>query len=344
MLIFLKNIFKKIALNRIVQHILFWALSFLVLVNILKVSAEIYKIDTVYTAIFHLPIVLVTYLNLSVLVPRFLEKERYLYYGVSVVALISVGAVFYLLLFERWIDYILQEYFFIAYYNFWDISLYFAVYLLLTTLIRLARSWFRLNQAEREKTSSELKALRSQINPHFLFNSLNSIYSLSRRKSDLAPEAIVKLSDVLRYVIYDAETSKIDLKDEIGFLQKYINLQQLRMEENLKLEVVTEGELNNQKIAPLLFLPFVENAFKYAPQSENEDKFITIRWKIEGPEINFEVVNSYGELAVNENEKYKGIGIKNVIKRLEILYPDKHKLEISLKEGEYQVDLNIQLS
>ena len=338
------DILKRIVLNRMVQHILFWALSFLVLLNILKVSAEISKIDIIYTAIFHLPIVLVTYLNLSIFVLLFLEREKYLYYGTSVVAAISVGALFYLLLFEKWIDYILEGYFFIAYYNFWDISLYFSVYLLLTTLIRLARSWFRLNQAEREKTSSELKALRSQINPHFLFNSLNSIYSLSRKKSDLTPEVIVKLSDVLRYVIYDAETTEIRLKNELDFLRKYINLQQLRLDKNLELNVVTEGEVNNQKIAPLLFLPFVENAFKYAPQSENTNKFIAIKWKIEGSEINFQVVNSYGELVVNENEKYKGVGIKNVIKRLEILYPDKHKLEIKLKEGKYQVDLNIQLS
>ncbi len=339
-----ENILKRIALSRIVQHTLFWAFSFLVLMNILKVSAEISRIDVIYTAIFHLPIVLVTYLNLYVFAPLFLERERYLYYGISVTAAISAGALFYLILFEEWIDIILEGYFFIAYYDFWDISLYFSVYLVLTTLIRLARSWFKLNEAEREKTSSELKALRSQINPHFLFNSLNSIYSLSRKKSDLTPEAIVKLSDVLRYVIYDAETAEISLKDELDFLKKYINLQQLRLDKNLKLDVVTEGEIGNQKIAPLLFLAFIENAFKYAPQSESKVKFIKIRWKVSAEEIAFEITNSSGEYPVTENEKYKGFGIKNVIKRLELLYPEKHQLNVRSTESEFVVNLNIQLS
>ncbi len=338
------DIIKRIALNRVVQHILFWCLSFLILVNILKVSAEIARIDLIYTAIFHGPIALVTYLNLLVLVPYFLEKEKYFYYGLSLALFVSAGSGFYLILFEKWIDYLLEGYYFIAYYNFWDISLYFAVYLLLTTLVRLARSWFRLNRAEQEKTSSELKALRSQINPHFLFNSLNSIYSLSRKKSELAPQAVLKLSDILRYVIYDAEEDFILLKDEIEFLKKYVKLQQIRLDEGFEIDFKLTGDILDQKIAPLIFLPFVENAFKYAPQSLDGNKYINIDISLTLSEIIFKIVNSSGVKSISENEKYKGVGIQNVQKRLNIIYEGKHDLEIEEKGKEFKVDLKIQLN
>lgn len=326
-----------------IQHILFWCLSFLVLVNILKVSAEVALIDVIYTGIFHVPILLVTYLNLSVFVKLFLEREKYFYYGISVIILVAAGALFYLYLFEEWIDLILEGYYFIAYYNFWDISLYLSVFLVLTTLVRLARSWFHLAEAEKEKSLVELKSLKSQINPHFLFNSLNSIYGLSRKKSDLTPEAVIRLSDVLRYVIYDAEATVLELQDELNFIQKYIQLQQLRSDENLKLDLHIKGDLDQLQIAPLIFLPFVENAFKYAHQSLNSEKYIELLWQINEKQLIFKCRNSSGNFLSDEDDKYKGVGIENVIKRLELLYPEKHKLEIVDQDDQFSVNLTIRL-
>ena len=160
----------------------------------------------------------------------------------------------------------------------------------------------------------------------------------------MTPEAVIKLSDVLRYVIYDAETSFICLNDELNFIKKYINLQQLRLDDSILVEMKTEGNLGNQKIAPLIFLPFVENAFKYAPQSKGKKKYINILWKIDGQDVFFKIENSFGELAVKEDEKYSGVGVENVIKRLEIIYPEKHILEINTREGKYKVELKMQLS
>ncbi|MCA1760111.1 MAG: hypothetical protein LC658_10110 [Bacteroidales bacterium] len=156
------NIFAYLMKERFFQHILFWSLSFLILINIFKVSAEIKQIDLIYTAIFHLPILLIVYFNLRFLFPFFLENRKYFWYGISVLILVTAGAGFYIILFNSWIDFIFSSYYFIAYYGFFDISLYLIIYIFLTSLFRLARGWFRLQEIENEKTVAELKALKSQ--------------------------------------------------------------------------------------------------------------------------------------------------------------------------------------
>jgi sensor histidine kinase YesM len=340
----LRNIFTRLVATRVLQHLVFWALSFLVLTNILRVSAEIQRIDLIYALVFHIPIMLVVYFNQSVLFPHLLAKNKYALYVLAVLLTMAFGAEFYLQLFERWIDYLFPGYYFIAYYTFWDILLFLAVYLVLTTLIKLARGWFKLNLLEQEKTSNELKALRSQLNPHFLFNSLNNLYSLTRKKSDLAPAMVLKLSDVLRYVIYDAETSLISLRKELDFLNKYIEIQKLRLESDFRVQVDVQGDPGQLQIAPLLFLPFVENAFKHGVQSPDKPNKISIHWEINQSQVIFSVQNQIVPEAISEQEKYKGIGIANVKKRLELLYPEKHELYIQQDEKYFIVKLKIDLS
>ena len=227
----LKDILITLAENRALQHILFWAFSFLILVNILRVSAELKPIDVIYTLVFHVPVILVVYTNLFFLVPRLLARKKYWWYAYAIIITLFVGAEFYLSLFDKWIDYLFPGFYFIAYYGFWDIILYLIVFLLLTTLIKLARAWFVVKQLEQENTENQLKALRSQLNPHFLFNSLNNIYSLARKKDNSTPEVVLKLSDILRYVIYDSDRDEIDLQSEIEFIRKYVELQQLRLQD-----------------------------------------------------------------------------------------------------------------
>ncbi len=339
----LKDILTRQAAAHWVQHLAFWSLSFLVLVNVLKVSSEVRQIDLVYTLIFHVPILLVVYFNHSILFPRLLAKNRFMVYLLAVLLTMVIGAEFYLLLFERWIDYLFPGYYFIAYYTFWDISLFFAVYLVLTTLVKLARGWFRVNQLEQEKTSNELKALRSQLNPHFLFNSLNNLYSLARKKSDLAPELIIKLSDVLRYVIYDADTNLISLQKELDFMNKYIEIQKLRLEADFRLQTTVQGECGQLQIAPLLFIPFVENAFKYGILPYERPNEILIRWKLDQAEVDFFIRNRNEPACGMDGEKAHGAGIVNVRKRLELLYPGKHDLDIQSTEGWFTVHMKIDL-
>ena len=340
----LKIAIRQIIKNRVLQHILFWCLSFLVLLNILKVSSDVKQIDLIYTAIFHVPIILIVYLNLKVLFPGFLEKGKYILYGALVLTLVVFGSGFYILLFGNWIDYIFTGYYFIAYYSFWDISLYLIVYISLTSLLRLARGWFRLQEMQNEKTETELKALRSQINPHFLFNSLNSIYSLARKNSDLVPEKVVQLSDLMRHVIYESDTDAIPLEKEIEMIRNYIELQNLRTPDSEKIKLEVLGDLKEKKIAPLLFLPFVENSFKHGLKGGGNRVFVSINIRVQENSLLFEIENSKGKNTEIKEEKYKGIGIENVRKRLDLIYPGKYSLEISDDEFIFKVTLNLQLN
>jgi sensor histidine kinase YesM len=338
------NALNRLSKNRIFQHILFWSLSFLILTNIFKVSAEIKRIDLIYTAIFHVPILLIVYLNLRFLFPLFLETRRYLLYGLSVLILISAGAGFYIILFDNWIDYIFSGYYFIAYYGFFDISLYFVIYIFVTSLLRLARGWFHLQEIEKEKTVAELKALKSQINPHFLFNSLNSIYSLARKNSSQVPEKVIQLSDLMRHIIYDSDVEFILLPKEIEMIRNYIVLQNLRTPENEKIELEVIGEIEGKKVAPLIFLPFLENSFKHGLKSGAENPYVKIKIEVLPNDLIFEIENSKGKTTEMTDSKYKGIGIENVKKRLGLIYPNQHSLNISETENSFKVVLQIKLN
>jgi two-component system, LytTR family, sensor kinase len=330
--------------SRNFQHFLFWCLSALILIHILKVSVGIQKIDVIYTAIFHVPVFLVVYFNLQVLFPLFFEKKRYFIYLFSVLILVLLGVGFYFLLFNKWIDHIFPGYYFIAYYSFWDISLFFIIYLAVSGLLHLARSWFQIHELEKEKTSAELKALKSQLNPHFLFNSLNSIYSLARKKSLLVPEKIVQLSDLMRHVIYESDDDFIPLEKEVEMVKNYIELQNLRSREPDGIKMETEGEIKGKKIAPLLFLPFVENSYKHGLKGSANHPYVRIKIKTTANTLSFNIENNKVEKVEMADTEYKGIGIENVKKRLKLIYPGKHSLKISDDKEKFEVNLQIRIS
>jgi sensor histidine kinase YesM len=334
-------LFSRFVKSRILQHILFWCLSFLILVNILKVSVEVKRIDLIYSAIFHLPVLLVVYANLRLLFPWFLEKRKYVLYAFFVVLLVVVGNGFYLMLFNKWIDYIFEGYYFIAYYGFWDISLFFVIYLFATSLLHLARGWFRLQEIEAERNKAELRALRSQINPHFLFNSLNSIYSLARKNSREVPDKIVQLSDLLRHVIYDSEQDFVPLEKEIEMIRNYIALQNLRTKPNHQIAMQVRGEVRGMQIAPMLILPFVENSFKHGLKGGVDNAFVTIGLDVSAKQLLLCIENSKGKAVAETMAGQTGIGIGNVRKRLELIYPDKFQLKISDKAETFEVHLQI---
>jgi len=316
----------------------------LILLNILKVSADVKKIDLIYTAIFHIPIITAVYVNLRILFPLLWEKAQYVLYAIFVFLLIVLGSGFYIILFNDWIDYIFKGYYFIAYYNFQDISLFFIIYIFTTGLLRLARGWFRLQEIEKEKTLSELKALRSQINPHFLFNSLNSIYSLARKNSPEVPGKIVQLSDLMRHIIYESDVELISLEKEVEMVKNYIELQSLRTSENEKIEFKINGDIKGHKISPLIFLPFVENGFKHGLKGGEKNAFMKIELEVKGKLLVFKVENSIGKSSPISDSKYKGIGIENVKKRLDLIYMDYYSLSITDDETTFNVFLQLQLN
>ena len=195
-------------------------------------------------------------------------------------------------------------------------------------------------EAELKLRDAELKILRGQLQPHFLFNTLNNLYSLSLEKSEKTPEIIIRLSDLLSYITYDCNSDKVSFEKEIVFLQSYIELEKLRYDKNLVLNLSIDGNFNNKCIAPMILHTFIENSFKHGASKNTENPRIDINLTTEGNWINFTVFNN----KVAEEEKSGvGIGIENTKRRLELIYPNRHTLEIVNNRSTYNVFLEINL-
>jgi two-component system, LytTR family, sensor kinase len=195
-------------------------------------------------------------------------------------------------------------------------------------------------ETEKERLNSELVFLKSQINPHFFFNTLNNIYSLVQLNVDDGQKAILQLSKLMRYVLYETDQEQKPLSQEIGFMQNYIELMKLRLAEKVVLFVSFPSEFNDVNIPPLLFLPFIENAFKHGI-SYIKPSFINILMRVDEEKIHFECSNSIGSKGEKFQGAETGIGLENVKKRLGLLFPGSHSLWIQPKEDSFDVILNI---
>lgn len=200
----------------------------------------------------------------------------------------------------------------------------------------------RRKEIEREHIASELDYLKAQINPHFLFNALNSIYSLTIPYSDTASNAVLKLSSILRYMLYETDRSSVSLSDEISVIENYLGLQQLRLTDKTKLTFVKEGATEPYRIEPLLLIPLIENAFKYGIDS-SEASYIDIKLKIDDGRLVMEVKNRIVGIE-KKDDNAGGLGIRNIKRRLELLYPEKHVFRAEERNGEFFVYLSIPLS
>ena len=199
--------------------------------------------------------------------------------------------------------------------------------------------WRWLKTLESDKAKAELTLLKSQINPHFFFNTLNNLYGLAIEKSDQAPDVILKLSDMMRYTIYEGEKDLVPLKDEIKYLENYIDLHKIRYQKEVEL-LFNHNVEEGLKVAPLLFIILLENAFKHGVEKMSEHAFIHMEMLSIGKQLKFSITNSFD--GSNSNEK-QGIGLQNLKKRLEYIYPNQHELKIEDKKLNYQVHLNLDL-
>ncbi|MGV3458823.1 MAG: sensor histidine kinase [Flavobacterium sp.] len=208
----------------------------------------------------------------------------------------------------------------------------------LSILLRINQ---RLNDAQNEKLKSEVSYLKAQINPHFLFNTLNSLYALSITKSDEAPNAVLKLSGMMRYVVTESSKDQVALEKEIEYIKNYISLQQLRMD-GAQFSFSVTGNPIGKSISPLMLIPFIENAFKYGLNPERKSD-ITITIDIEDSKLNLHVKNNKVVDTVSE-EDISGMGIENTRQRLHYLYPQKHKLLIFDTDNVFEVKLTLTLA
>lgn len=198
----------------------------------------------------------------------------------------------------------------------------------------------QLLEAQKEKLSSELSFLKAQINPHFLFNTLNSIYALSIRKSDDTPKAVIELSELMRYILKDSDEDTVLLDRELGYVNNYIALQRRRLGNTVQIQYVAPAPVGNLRVAPLIIMSFVENAFKHGVNPD-QDSAINISITLEGKQLHLIVTNSKVS-SVHEHETM-GIGLKNAASRLKHLYPAKHKLTIEDNENTFSVNLILKL-
>jgi two-component system LytT family sensor kinase len=202
----------------------------------------------------------------------------------------------------------------------------------------------KLERISHEKTESELAFLKSQVNPHILFNTLNLIYGSVEKGNQNARGMILQLSDMLRYQLYECNCEAVEISREIQYLENFIELQRLRKEGNVKIDLYLEPGLSGFRIAPLLFIPFVENAFKYVSAFEDRDNYIDIRLWGDHKTFFFECINSK-EVAVSKAPlKEGGIGIDNVIRRLNLIYPKNHHLDVIEMDQTYGVKMSLILS
>jgi hypothetical protein len=211
----------------------------------------------------------------------------------------------------------------------------FLIILFLSILLKLRELWIK---AQDEKKASELSYLKLQVNPHFLFNTLNSIYSLSLEKSDKTPSAIIKLSELMRYVTSEVTDDFVPLQKEVNYISNYIELQRLRLGETASVDYSITGNITEQKIAPLVLIPFIENAFKFGVNPE-EPSYIKICLIINADKFTLSVYNK--KVKLDKNIKANGTGLKNVRKRLALIYPTTHTLSIRESDKDFSIELTL---
>lgn len=326
-----------------IHHIAFWLLYFFFWIFLYKQALGTSKaIENAFsTIILHGT---VSYFNNYYLIPTLLQFRKYIQYFFSVIFSISFIC-FIHIIFLLWSDLIenAEKYSLWSFEFFINDAISVSYTLAITMALLFFKQWFEkerlTTKLEKLNIETELKFLKSQINPHFLFNSLNSIYALTLSKSDKAPEVILKLSDILRYILYEGGEKTVELKKEIEYLKSYLELEKVRFGERLKLSINLNGDFSGKEISPMILLPFVENSFKHGVNSTIGDSFINIKIISEKDLLKFEIENNKIPTHNKTVLPNSGIGINNVKKRLMLIYPDKHNIYIEENSDTYKVKL-----
>jgi len=306
----------------------------------ISVIADLYVRNFLYVLVFLLPIIAAVYINLNILLARYLNKSQFVKYLVYVAGLLLLSAGLAYSIFNFFLDKLFPSLYYISYFSFVELILIVKVYLLVSIMIFLISQYVGMLIAKKEAIQNELSALKAQINPHFLFNNLNTIYSMAAQKDERTPETVLKLSDFLRYVLYDTSGETIPLQKEVEIIETYISLQKERINpEMTSVEFKTKGDFSEVRIAPLLLLPLVENCFKHGIGKSKGEMKIDIEF--DGKHLRFRTFNT---VALRETSNGNGgIGIANVEKRLNLIYPDRHSLEFQEDGGIFRLEMKIQL-
>ena len=334
-------------------HVLFWLAYYLV--NTLRWGS--YFDDYAYSlrsnlVEFPLHIVLV-YFNLYFLLPRLIPRNVTGYVASLALSVALVSFVRILLTYEFVTTDIYRESI-RGGHSLFDLNYFIAVYIGelyvigLTTAIKLTIDWVRAQrrtqELERRNQETELSFLRSQVQPHFFFNTLNNLYYLTLEKSSKAPDTILKLSELMSYVIYKGKEDEVSLHDEIIHIQNYVDLEKIRYGDKLEVDIGITGKIENKALPPLLLLPFVENSFKHGINLKDGKIPIGIDLRVKNSTLDFSVTNQKS-LTYKKNQvtRRTGIGIYNTKRRLDILFGDRYQYEINETPDKYSVNLKLPL-
>ena len=367
MLNYLKKDMKTLKFERltILLHVLGWAILFF----FPFVGRDTFTLRFIVKSAFHITILAsFFYINMFVLIPHFLfQKKMKIYVGSVLVGIVLVCTIY--MLFDNWWMEVFSNYLkpelkhhvngvasnvqehvrrpsnrsfgFRMIFPLVSSLMVFGISTSLRTINEYQKKEKVQKETENEKLNSELAFLKSQINPHFLFNTLNNLYSLAHSRSEKTANAIIKLSELMRYMLEDTAGKKVQLYKELEYIKNYLELQRLRLDESVKVELIIEGDFHNKNIEPLLLIPFIENAFKHGI-SYLDNSFIRIELISNDSQLILKVENSISTHKADKDE-VSGIGLTNVRKRLELLYPSTHQLQINPSETKYFVKLTIDL-
>ena len=312
---------------------------------------------TIYFIVTNLLFIGFYYFNAYYLIPKFLARKTLMRY-ISIIVLLFI----FFGTFPRLYDYLIEDVLKLA-QPYWrpyrpknlprallssGTLAIFLLVLAISTGVKVVEQWFqsekKAKEIENEKLNTELSFLKAQINPHFLFNTLNNIYSLAAAQSEKTAEAVMKLSSIMRYVLTEVKNDSVPLEKEILFITHYIELQKLRLTDKSNVDFKVVGDTVGKQISPLLFLAFVENAFKYGI-STRELSPIHIRMELKNQNLCFSVSNNkYIGAMLKSTDNNTGIGIENAKRRLELLYKNRYTLQIADTAATYSVNLHLQLT
>lgn len=287
----------------------------------------------------------VIYLNLLILIPRFPQQKKYLSYALMLLTSLVVYALLKDLHDRYLYGYVLGDeertsFFRNTFYNM-SIALFYVAF---SIAMHLSKEWYfqkeLIRKIEIEKLNTELEYLKAQINPHFLFNSINTIYFQIEKENTQARETLMTLSEMLRYQLYECNGKEVSIEKEVSYLKNYAGLQRARRDENCTITFMSGPDVSNFAIVPLLLIPFVENAFKHVSHFTHETNEVRIHLHRTGNLFRLQVFNTTDGQPASSG----GIGLKNAKRRLELLYPGRHFLTIRETEKEFEVDLELQLA
>jgi two-component system, LytTR family, sensor kinase len=333
----------------IALHVLFWILFFIsplllrpVMENKMSISPREYQSFFLLHLLNNLMRMAVFYSNAYIFIPRFIYRKKYGQY-----ALLLIMSLLVLLFWDKLIFNLLIDGYDHRIWNFFVFNLFpFCFLIIASGAFRMGRDKLdedrNTKERETEHLKTELSFLRSQVSPHFMFNVLNNMVALARKKSDELEPSLIKLSSLLRYMLYETDEDKVLLEREVEYLQSYIDLQKQRFGRNIRIDVNFQKLEGNFTIEPMLLIPFVENAFKHGSGMITNAE-IDISLAVTDGILRFKVRNKYNDAVVETRDKTSGIGLTNVKRRLELLYNKEYSLTIGKKDDWFTVFLEINL-